>query len=93
MPLPTGPGPVEFVAVTDVSALLSCCQHVHTCVGSNGPPNRPIPRPLTHPTATNHTQQELKASKAYTTLRVARNDAKLAGIRKGKAGKGDEKDE
>lgn len=47
-----------------------------------------------HPPPTTPTIQELKAGKAYTTLRVARNDAKLAGIRKGKAGKGgDDKDE
>ena len=29
-------------------------------------------------------QQELKSQKAYSTLRISRNDAKLAGIRKKK---------
>ena len=37
-------------------------------------------------------QQELKSQKAYSTLRISRNDAKLAGVRKKKlAEKKDEK--
>lgn len=37
--------------------------------------------------------EELKKFRAFTHLRVAVNEAKLAGIRRGKAGKGEEKDE
>lgn len=37
--------------------------------------------------------EELKKFRAFTHLRVAVNEAKLAGIRRGKAGKGEDKDE
>jgi hypothetical protein len=61
-------------------------------LGSTTPP-LPASQPPLSPTQPHNaaTLQELKKTKAYTALRVARNDAKLAGIRKGKAGKGDDK--
>lgn len=104
LPLPKGPGPVEFVSITDVRTHLTCfCLVIFwavvcPCLRVGGwvlpPTNQPTQHPYSlihHPNKTYNpptNQQELKAGKAYTTLRVARNDAKLAGIRKGKAGKG-----
>lgn len=109
LPLPKGPGPVEFVSVTDVRSRMCCVEYfggveigtdsnIRDWAGWDGSPVFTYqPRPtisLTTPSHPNHhhhdhhQQQELKAGKAYTALRVARNDAKLAGIRKGKGGKG-----
>ncbi len=87
--LPKAGDAVSFTAITDVSTLIQSALRPHDF----------ILFAISHHSLTNQIRkififllQELKEFKAYSSLRAARNDAKLVGIRakKAKEGKGEE---